>query len=58
MLFKMLYILKLSDSAFNLKEPQKSLAYHFQISLLLALDSSVSFERSFSKLCSLFWISL
>ena len=43
LLFKMLDMAKLSDNAFSFKCPQKSLAYHFQISSLLALDSSVSF---------------
>ena len=56
LLFKMLYMAKLSDNAFSFKQPQKSLACQFQMSLLLALDSSsvavfVAFSRSVWKLC-------
>ena len=55
---KILYMVLLSDNAFSVKEPQKSLTCHFQMSLLLALDSSVSFTLSSSKFCSLFWTCL
>ena len=51
-MFKVLYMVKLSDNAFSVKQSQKSLAC--QMPLLLALDSRVFFELSTSKFRSLF----
>ena len=47
-------MVNLSDNAFSVKLPLKSLVCHFQMSLLLALDSSVPFELSSSKFRSNF----
>ena len=62
LLFKMFYMVKLSDNAFSFKQSQKSLAYHFQRSLLLAWTAVcplnfrlANFALFFELLFSKFW---
>ena len=43
MVFKMLYMVKLSDNTFTVKQQQKSLECHLQMSLL-SVQTAVSFE--------------